>query len=242
MAGFMPRELWLVGLACILLMGAGIPARAAGFNIQPVRVDLSAETRVQVVEFTNRGRSAATFEARVFDWQQPAGEDKLSPTRALIVSPAVFRLQPGATQLIRVGLLELSHQGGEAAYRLLLEEVLASGNAPAQGLRIALNFSIPIFVRAGQQTPAALSGHIEPLGGQSALILRNTGGQHIRLQEIALLTPGASRRLLFSGNAYVLPGQTRRWPLPEGMSTGYSGVEILSDGQSLRMPLAAKSP
>ena len=43
-------------------------------------------------------------QAEVMLWEQVDGEDRLTPTRDLLVSPAVFTLPPNGSQLVRVAL------------------------------------------------------------------------------------------------------------------------------------------
>jgi fimbrial chaperone protein len=41
---------------------------------------------------------------QLFAWSQDAGQDILQPTTDLLVSPPVFTVQPGQSQLLRIAL------------------------------------------------------------------------------------------------------------------------------------------
>ena len=53
---------------------------------------------------TQRGRRASPVQVETLVWSQAAGEDKLEPTKDLLVSPTVFTLPPRGSQLVRVAL------------------------------------------------------------------------------------------------------------------------------------------
>ena len=96
----------LVAVAGLVLAVVTSPDALAGaFAVNPVKVELSAQRSGAVLQVENTGSSEVTVEARTFAWSQPEGKDQLSPTREVIITPQVFRLKAGATQLLRIGAL-----------------------------------------------------------------------------------------------------------------------------------------
>ena len=75
-----------------------MPALAGNFSISPVRLDLSAAARTAALTVRNNDREVLV-QAEVLLWEQHAGEDRLTPTRDLLVSPAVFTVPKDGSQL-----------------------------------------------------------------------------------------------------------------------------------------------
>ncbi len=92
-------------------------------------------------------------QAEVMLWEQVDGEDRLTPTRDLLVSPAVFTLPPNGSQLVRVALRNPpADTTRELSYRLILQEVPQPANPDFTGLQVTLRLSVPVFV-AAQERP-----------------------------------------------------------------------------------------
>ena len=80
-----------------------MPAHAGSFSISPIRLDLSAGARTAALTVRNDAQEVLV-QAEMMLWEQVDGEDRLTPTRDLLVSPAVFTLPPKGSQLVRVAL------------------------------------------------------------------------------------------------------------------------------------------
>src|SRR5262245_58348027 len=77
-------------------------AVAGSFNVSPVRVELSAQSRTQALTVRNDGAEPSVVQVQLYEWSQEAGQDILRPTGELLVSPPVFTVQPGQSQLLRI--------------------------------------------------------------------------------------------------------------------------------------------
>ena len=159
------RSLILSLLASAAVLGLpSMPAHAGNFSISPIRLDLSATARSAAMTVRNDERETVV-QAEVMLWEQVNGEDRLTPTRDLLVSPAVFTLPAKGSQLVRVALRNPpADTTRELSYRLILQEVPQRANPEFSGLQIALRLSVPVFVaNAGTTGPtidwsAATSG------------------------------------------------------------------------------------
>src|SRR6478672_13910454 len=99
---------WKSLLAACLLAG---PAAAANLGVMPVAIDLAAAAGRTSVSIVNHGQEAVTMQAETIAWQRVNGADRHEPTADLMVNPEVFTVEPGQTQIIRVGMrkrMELS--------------------------------------------------------------------------------------------------------------------------------------
>ena len=96
----------------------------------------------------NQEADPVTIRAYPLEWRQADGGEAYAETSAVIVSPPIFTIAPGATQLIRVGLR--SPSGARQAYRLIIEEVPDA--SPGNGIRVALRLNLPLYamIPAGQ--------------------------------------------------------------------------------------------
>jgi fimbrial chaperone protein len=225
-------------LAAAALGAAGAAAHAAAtLEVAPVRHELSAARPLLAMTVTNRGQQPATLQVRGFAWSQPDGEDQLLPADDAVISPPIFTLPPGASQIVRA---QLRPGAGprEATYRLLIDE-LPSAEQPSNGVRIALRLSIPVFVTAAPRAPAQLHWQLAPAGLQVA----NAGLVHQRLREIALVAAdGRTITPLAAASPYLLAGAQRRWPLPAHAVAAGDALTLryTTDHGRVEVPLVAR--
>jgi fimbrial chaperone protein len=194
-----------------------MPAHAGTFSISPIRLDLSAQTRSAALTVRNDDREVMV-QAEVMLWEQVDGQDKLTQTRDLLVSPAVFTLPPEGSQLVRVALRNPpAETGRELSYRLILQEVPQSADPHFSGLQVALRLSVPVFVAiAGTTGPAlAWSASASP-EGQLTITAQNSGDVHARIHGFSVVPAAGDRAPLAQPVAsYLLPGESRSWNLSE---------------------------
>ena len=91
--------------------------------------------------------------AYALGWRQADGEDHYDETAAMIVSPPVFTIPPGGSQIVRVG--PRAPARAAQPYRLIIEEVPEA--APGTGIRVALRLNLPLYIRMAAGAPADLS-------------------------------------------------------------------------------------
>jgi fimbrial chaperone protein len=231
-------------LLCILASAAAFglspaPAFAGSFSVSPLRVELSAGAATGALTIRNRASEPVVVQAEALLWEQQDGEDRLTPTRDLLVSPAVFTLAGEGSQLLRVALRRAPDAGRQLSYRLLLTEVPAQSGEGSSGLSVALRLSLPVFI-------APASGSAEPdiewslarAGDGMTLTARNAGNAHARvLSFTAAVEDGPGEALDQRVAAYILPGQARSWPLG-----GAEGVaKAAAEGRRLRVKGAAEA-
>src|SRR5688500_2844937 len=114
----MPRAICL-----LTLLLACFAAQAGGFAIVPLRIDL-AKNRTSSLTVTNTDE-AKTFEVRGVSWKQENRADSYAQTDDLLLAPATFRLEKGASQVVRIQL-NRPRDAAEHAYRIFIDEVPAS--------------------------------------------------------------------------------------------------------------------
>src|ERR1700733_1954974 len=129
--------------AAALLLCAAVPATAGSIEIAPTTIEIPASGNA-VVYVTNNGNTPVVAQIQPYDWQQSAQGESLTPSNALEVSPPMSRLVPGQRQIVRLAVPPGS-TGTEKSYRILVSELPDPQSPPAQGVRVLLQFSVPVF-------------------------------------------------------------------------------------------------
>ena len=198
------------GLAALLALS---PALAGTFTISPLRVDFADATGMAVLTVRNEDGKSVVVQTQGLAWSQEGGQDALTPSRDLLVSPAVFTLPAGGSQLVRIALRRDVDPARELTYRLLLQEVPQAASPDFNGLQIVLRLSVPVFVAprapaAPQIAWAAARGD----DGKLSLSARNDGSAHARIHRFSVKTADGVTTLLDQPElAYLLPGSSRHW-------------------------------
>ncbi|MGH8519634.1 MAG: fimbrial biogenesis chaperone, partial [Panacagrimonas sp.] len=122
-------SLLLFGAAIACTPGQAQPA-AGGFTVSPIRLEMQAGARAVSLQLGNGAERTKTVQVEAVRWTQVDGQDRYEPAPELVVNPPLFRIAPGARQIVRAGF-----RGGapaaevERAYRLYLQE-LPDGDEP----------------------------------------------------------------------------------------------------------------
>lgn len=192
----MRRGLFLAFLLAALGPCAGQAALPdVTMDVAPTTLDL--KSGVPGLFFvTNHGSRPVTVQIEAMDWRQQEGRDRLTPSNDLLVSPPMARIAPGARQSVRV--MARGARRGERDFRLLVGQ-LPDAAAPDDGVRVLLQFSVPVFV---DHDPRA-SAHLEWSSRNGMLMLANAGAEAAKLE--GLTVDGVPRGGLF----YLLPGSAR---------------------------------
>ena len=198
-------------------------ASAQALSVQPVNILLASGERTTVLTVTNKAESETSIQIRAYAWHQKEDGDDLTPTEALILSPPLATIAPGADQVLRLQLRQ-PPQGQEATYRILIDQI-PPAKAPGV-VNMVLRLSIPLFAQPAARTVPHLQFHVERDADKLFLVGINDGHRHEVLRDVALTTGDGRKLKLESGQSpYILAGVTRRWsiaaegPLPESSET-----------------------
>lgn len=201
--------------ACAAMIGSQF-ASAGSFDVNPIRVDLTAQSRNAAVSVRNTGDDPVVVQVTVQAWSQSAGKDVLTDTKDVIVSPPIATIPAGQQQIVRIGMRRAPDAQRELSYRMFLQEVPPPPRPGFQGLVVALRIGLPIFVQPRQGAgKAALVWNLDT-GSPDTLKLKvdNQGTAHVQISTIELFRRSEKDAIAeFSGLAYVLPGQARDWDL-----------------------------
>jgi fimbrial chaperone protein len=200
----------------LALLSACVPAAQAGsFTVNPVRLTLSSSQAVAAVTVKNVGDEATVVQLESSSWTQHDGKDVLEPTSEILATPPILTVPPGASRIVRVGLRRPADPQRELTYRLFLREV-PPPQPVAQGLRIALLISMPVFVVPPHPPAAEVQWRaVRRHDGDIQLQARNTGHAHIQLGHLEITQAGAGAAIATRNMAdYLLPDNGREWTVP----------------------------
>jgi fimbrial chaperone protein len=219
------------GLAALLALS---PAYAGTFTISPLRVDFADATGMAVLTVRNGDAKPVVVQTQGLAWSQEGGQDALTPSRDLLVSPAVFTLPAGGSQLVRVALRRDVDPARELTYRLLLQEVPQAASPEFNGLQIVLRLSVPVFVEPlAPATPQVAWVATRGTDGKLSLSARNDGSAHARIHGFSVKTADGATTVLDQPElVYVLPGSSRHWTFDDNNNTRLNAQSTTGPGMA----------
>jgi len=227
------RSLALLGL-CALAALAALSARAADVTLMPVNVKLDRNNDRSTVQVMNNGQEPVVMQAEAIAWTRLNGQDQDAPTSELIVNPPVFTVQPGQTQVLRVGLRRNQVLEQEATYRIVLREVpmpRTSDLTTASGsVRVLVTMRVPVYVAPAQVRRNERWQLSRAPNGDVLARVNNDGNVHLKVSELRLQDNGGAALVAIAqkgSQSVIFPGEQRVFRLPN--ETRAAQVQIQTD-------------
>ncbi len=233
---------WLRFLVVLAVLLDAAPVVAAALSVSPTRLSLGTGTTTDAVAVRNDGDRPVLVQVETFRWTGPLRTDALESTRDLLAVPSVFRIAPGARQVIRVALRKPFTGGVEEAYRLLIAEVPEEAGAETGGVRFTLRLSLPVFVTPEDARPRP-EWRLRRGAGGYELVLYNAGNAHIRIRGLRLRAEEGDAVIEpAEPAAYVLAGGEHVWRLPAARVRRARRFILEAESQSgpISVPLAVE--
>ena len=206
-------------------------ASSAPLRIAPVRVFVDDAARTGVVTLTNPADTPMSIQVDAYSWRQSAdGADEYEPTIEIVAFPPIFTIQPGESQLVRIGRLSESLTDRESTYRVYFTELPQPqelDNTQA-GLRMRLRVGVPVFSAPSiARRPELRVTSSEFLEDGLRVRLHNSGNTHIRVSELSTheildSEPLASLR-------YILPGASQEFTIPVPAGALVSAIQAVTE-------------
>jgi len=192
---------WLIGS-----MGFAHRVRAGSFSVDPVHISLPEGQRATSLTIRNSGSAPVSIRAEALSWSQVDGDDHYGPTDNVIVSPPIFTVAAGATQLVRVGL---KARNRDPAYRLILQEIPTQKAIPGE-VQVVLRLNLPIYLAPRGGKPNVSWSAWLSADGTITVAGRNGGSAYEQVTQLAAEQEGKilpiSKQM-----GVILPGSWRRW-------------------------------
>ncbi|HZP10962.1 MAG TPA: fimbria/pilus periplasmic chaperone [Nevskiaceae bacterium] len=236
-------------LATVLMSGA-TPASAqggGGLQVSPIRLDLGAKQRGGALTLTNTSESKKTIQVDVVAWSQNGEEDVYTPSRELLANPPLFFLEPGASQVVRIGLAASAKaSASERSYRVYLREVPQDKPVDAATLRVVVRLGVPVFVSPAAAIAPDLqwSGQLQK-DGSVIVALENRGSKHVRVAQLKLLAATGGEVLGEDPSLhYLLAGSRQRWQIKPGaqkLTAGPARISALMEDGAREFPVVVQA-
>lgn len=202
----------LRALACLCCCVA-FTAQAATFSINPLRVELGARQRTDVITLKNTAETSLRLQVRTMRWTvEDDGQWQLTPSKDLIVTPELTEVPAGGSAQFRVGTL-LDPGAGETSYRLLIDELpgIDSAADTQSQIKVLTQISLPVFLEPAKRTrqPALDSASVDH--GVLKIGIGNAGSQRLDPQSVKVAVLDEGGHALEQQEAtsnYVLPGRS----------------------------------
>ncbi len=226
---WLPRVAKLGVVSSLLLFGSG--AMASGLQVSPTSLSLQARENASGLTLSNSSDEAISAQVRIYQWSQDETGDQLTPSRGLLASPPMIKLNPGDKQLVRIIRAKAPPQGAgavEDSYRIFVNELPIKSAIQKTGLQFALSYSLPVFVQPVGivKTAPQLQWRYSllPDSKQIKLSIGNSGNGHAKLIDLSVVDAAGNSVNIHQGLlGYVLPDTTMNWTLkipPSALPTG----------------------
>lgn len=191
-------------------------AEAGQFSVTPVRMYMEPKDRALAVTVTNQDDSQLVMQADLYEWKQkPGGEDVLTATEEIFLSPPILKMAPKSRQVVRLARVTKSQQADrEITYRMVVREIPEARPASANSeVQIALAFSLPIFITPKNAKPI-LDCQAARLAPNTVQVnCTNSGNAHTHPVSFLLSTMAGSKLAEQGTGGYILPDIRRSFEL-----------------------------
>ena len=203
--------LWMLCLAAAL----SAPAYAGQFSVSPVRIYMAPRDRATAVTLVNEGDEQLVMQADVYAWKQkPGGEDELTLSEDLFLSPPIIKLAPRARQVVRLAMVSPPASANQLTYRLIVREIPEAKTAEQKvELQIALAFSLPVFVTPPGAKPRLQCSVQRTAPNAVRVECENTGNAYVHPREFSLSTAAGEKLAGRDSGGYILPGIRRTFDI-----------------------------
>jgi fimbrial chaperone protein len=210
------RSPTLLLLLLLLALLVPRPVIAAGvWRVIPILLEFDQKTRSGVITLYNEGENKVSLQINSMTWtQDSAGKDQYQDDAELIFFPRLLTIEPGKSQVLRVGL-QIPATSVEKTYRLFIEEIPEARKAD-QGatIAIALRFGVPIYAAPLKSEPRGEFVAAVQEKGKVSTIIKNSGNVRFRIQTVQLVGKDAN-------GGEVLRQKLDGWYLLSGVSRPY---------------------
>lgn len=220
---------FLVGISPYLAM--------AEYVISPVKVYFNNNEKVASITLKNGNDEEASFQLALYEWKRVNGEDVYEESNALTITPKIFKVAPGDSQLIRVAPKTPAKAGTEKAYRLFLKELPTRQSTENNAVNVVLQFGVPIFVEPAKKE-GNLACNITTKEKTLNLTCKNNHNQHILLTTLDI-TSNEESLLKQEINKYAFPAETITFSLerPDTTENIHGTLTSYFKGSKIETPL-----
>jgi len=220
----------------LLVWCLATPAYAGVFSVTPVRIYMTPKDKAVAVTITNEGDEELVMQADVYLWKQkPDGEDDLTLTEDMFLSPPIIKVAGKSHQVVRLARLNRAISEQQLTYRMIVREIPEAKPAKENiQLQIALAFSMPVFI-----TPTGAKSKLDCVVARTAAnsinaVCENTGNAYTQPLDFELANAAGDKLASRDKGGYILPGIKRNFDImsaDKGIPGGKAKLTVrLDDG------------
>lgn len=157
-------------------------ALATSLQITPVMLEIPAAGSASKLILKNTGSEQVKAQIRVFKWIQKNGKDELVPTRDVVASPPLAKVEANGANTVRIVRISKTPPTGEEAYRLIIDQLPNKSKDAGFGVKLQMRYSIPVFFGADTGAVPKLVWTVKNNG--SNLVVKNNSRRHARISEL----------------------------------------------------------
>ena len=204
-----------------LMLWLPLAAQASDVTLMPVNVKLDRMNDRATVQVVNNGQEPVLMQAEAISWTRVNGQDQDGPTSDLIVNPPVFTVQPGQTQVLRLGLRRNQELAQEGTYRIVLREVpiphASDSLRMAGSVRVLVTMRVPVYVAPATVKRSEQWQMKRAANGDLLAEVTNNGNVHLKVGELRLQAEGGEALVALAqkgSHSVIFPGEQRSYRLP----------------------------
>ena len=185
------------------------------FSVSPVRIYMAQKDKAVAVTITNESNEEMVMQADVYEWKQkPGGEDELTPSEDLFLSPPIIKLAGKSRQVVRLARISPARSPQQLTYRMIVRQIPeAKSSKDKVQLQIALAFSMPIFITP-PGAKSKLDCTVERASPNSVkAICENTGNAYAHPIDFVLFGQNGDKLAGRDSGGYILPGIKRTFDI-----------------------------
>jgi len=190
---------------------------AATIRLSPVNVEILSNQSAASISLFNQSNESTDLQIRVFEWTQKNGQDQLTPTDEIAISPPFLKLQSNDSYNLRVVRINPTPVSGEKTYRIIIDELPKpiDNRKAAQGVNVLLRSSLPVFV-VNKDAITQLNWKIDVNQEAPFLNISNIGNRHALLNDLTLVDTTTNKSYpikVNTVNGYILAEQARSYSI-----------------------------
>lgn len=200
-----------------LFLSLSSTINAATIRLSPVNVEILSNQTASSISLFNQSNESTDLQIRVFEWTQKNGQDHLTPTDEIAISPPFLKLQSNDSYNLRVVRINPAPISGEKTYRIIIDELPKpiDSRKAAQGVNVLLRSSLPVFV-VNKDAITKLNWKIDTNQEAPSLNISNIGNRHALLNNLILVDTTANKSYpikVNTVNGYILAEQARSYSI-----------------------------
>jgi fimbrial chaperone protein len=131
----------MLAFACLAVTDVG----AASLRVAPIELAVTGGAVTTTLRVWNNDKAPVQVQVRVFRWTRKNGEDILTPTKDVVVSPPISTLKPGAENLIRIVRVAKTPVAEREFYRVLVDQLPNAKGNKAGVVSVLVRHAIPLY-------------------------------------------------------------------------------------------------